>query len=334
MKAWRIHQYGIASLRCDHVPSPQPSERQVLVGIRAASINFRDLSMIKGSLPHKELPLIPLSDGAGEVLAVGPHVTRFSPGDRVVGSFFQGWPDGEITPAKFATGLGGLLDGVLAEEVAFEEDGLVPVPDHLSFEEAATLPCAAVTAWTALIEQGRLAAGQTVLVQGTGGVSTFAIQFAAMAGAHVIVISSSDEKLAKARQLGARELINYSDHPDWDAKVLEVTGGVGVDHVIEVGGAQTFNRSLQSVRMGGTISMIGVLSGVEATVKTALILRKSIRIQGIYVGSRAAFQSMNRAIAAHGLRPVIDSVVPFSQAPAAFSRLEAGRHVGKICIRY
>lgn len=335
MKAYRIEEWGLAALAARDTPIPTIDARQVLVRIGAASINYRDLLIVQGTAGlQKRLPLIPLSDGAGEVVATGSDVTRVRSGDRVAGNFFQTWIDGEITPARFASALGGARDGVLAEYVAFDEDGVVAVPPHLSFEEAATLPCAAVTAWNALVTQGRLSAGQSVLVQGTGGVSMFAIQFAVAVGARVIVISSSDEKLARAKAIGASLGINYSEVPEWDEKVLQLTNGDGVDHVVEVGGAATLNRSLNAVRMGGTISMIGVLTGFEANVKTATILRKSIRVQGIYVGSRAMFEAMNRAIDLHQLRPVIDSVVPFAEAPKALERLTTRGHVGKICIHF
>lgn len=336
MKVYEINgEFGLDFLARRERPVPVPAAGEVLVRLAAASINYRDLLTVKGQLgSHKSLPLIPLSDGAGQIVALGEGVSDFKIGDRVAGIFFQKWLEGEITPRKFSSALGGALDGVLAEYVAFDESGVVRIPDHLSDEEAAALPCAAVTAWNALVSQGRLQAGDTVLVQGTGGVSIFAIQFARMFGARVILTSSSDEKLARARALGASDLINYRSTPDWDARVLELTAGNGVDHVVEVGGAGTLNRSLNAVRMGGTISMIGVLTGVSAEINTSAILRKSVRVQGIYVGSREMFEAMNRAIALQEMRPVIDRVFPFEEAPAALSYMETGTHFGKIAIRF
>jgi NADPH:quinone reductase-like Zn-dependent oxidoreductase len=326
---------GLDSLAIRERDVPAPARSQVLIRLSAAALNYRDLLMVKGGLASKRTtPFVPLSDGAGEVVAVGEGVSRVRAGDRVAGIFFQTWLDGEITPRKFSSALGGARDGMLAEYVALEEDGVVKIPDHLSDEEAATLPCAAVTAWNALVAQGRLKAGDSVLVQGTGGVSVFAIQFARMFGARVIVTSSSDEKLERTRALGASDLINYKRDADWDARVVELTGGEGVDHVVEVGGAGTLNRSLKAVRMGGTISLIGVLTGVSAEVETSSILRKSVRVQGIYVGSRAMFEKMNRAIAFARMRPVIDRVFPFEEAAAALGYMESAAHFGKICIRF
>jgi NADPH:quinone reductase-like Zn-dependent oxidoreductase len=314
---------------------PVPEHKQVLIRMSATSLNYRDLLMVKGGLASKKTtPFVPLSDGAGQVVATGDAVTRFKTGDRVAGSFFQTWSEGEINPQKFSSALGGARDGMLAEYVVLEEDGVVKIPEHLSYEEAATLPCAAVTAWNALVAQGCLKAGDSVLVQGTGGVSVFAIQFARLFGARAIVTSSSDEKLARARALGAVDLINYKRDPEWDARVFELTEGRGVDHVVEVGGAGTLNKSLRAVRMGGTISMIGVLTGVSAEVETSNILRKSVRVQGIYVGSRVMFEEMNRAIALAELRPVVDRVFAFEEAAAALRYMESAAHFGKICIRF
>jgi NADPH:quinone reductase-like Zn-dependent oxidoreductase len=314
---------------------PAPAHNQILIRLSAASLNYRDLLMVKGGLASKRTtPFVPLSDGAGQVVACGEAVKRFKTGDRVAGIFFQTWLEGEITPQKFSSALGGARDGMLAEYVVLEEDGAVKIPEHLSYEEAATLPCAAVTAWNALVPQGHLKAGDNVLIQGTGGVSVFAIQFARLFGARAIVISSSNEKLARARALGASDVINYKRDPEWDARVIEATEGRGVDHVVEVGGAETLNRSLRAVRMGGTISMIGVLTGVRAEVETSAILRKSVRVQGIYVGSREMFEEMNRAIALAELRPVVDRVFPFEEAAAALRHMESATHFGKICIRF
>ncbi len=246
----------------------------------------------------------------------------------------QGWISGEITPDAAATALGGAIDGMLAERVVLSDEGLVRVPDHLSFEEASTLPCAAVTAWNGLVEKGGLKAGDTVLVQGTGGVSLFALQFARMFGARVIATSSSDEKLERILSSGASDGINYKTTPEWDVRALELTGGRGVDHVVEVGGPDTLNGSLSAVRVGGGIYMIGVLTGIRGEVNTALILRKSVRVQGIYVGSRAMFEAMNRAISLNEMRPVIDRTFSFEEAPDALRHMESAAHFGKIVVSF
>ena len=332
MKAYEINSAdGIDALHVAERATPAPGPGQVLVRVRASSLNYRDLMTVKDPegrrLPY---PRIPNSDGAGEVAAVGTGVTRFAVGDRVAGCFFQRWQAGEVSADGMASALGGALDGVLAEEVVLAEGGLVHTPEHLSFEEASTLPCAALTAWHALFPKGGLTAGETVLVLGTGGVSIFALQFAVMAGARAIVTSQSDEKLARARSLGASETINYAETPDWDQAVLDLTQGRGVDHVVEVGGAGTLERSINASRVAGHIGLIGVLTGGQ--INPALLLRKSIRLDGIYVGSRAMFEAMNRAIAAAELRPVIDRTFPFTEAPAAFHHLESAQHFGKVVV--
>jgi len=275
-----------------------------------------------------------LSDGVGEVVAVGEGVTRVKIGDRVAGIFMQTWLEGEFSAEKSKSALGGAIDGILAEYVTLHEDGVVHVPEHLSDEEAASLPCAAVTAWQALMTQGKLNAGDTILVQGTGGVSLFAVQFAKLVGARAIAISSSDEKLERVLQLGASSGINYKTTPNWDEQVWKLTDEVGVDHVVEVGGAGTMNKSLRAVRFAGTVSLIGVLTGLSGDISTGSILHKGIRVQGIYVGSRAMFEAMNRAIALHQLRPVVDSVFPFKDVREALAYMESGKHFGKIAIRF
>ena len=334
MKAFEIRQAsGIDALTLTEKPEPKPSYGQVLVKTKAVSLNYRDLLVVKGAY-SRNLPsgLIPCSDSAGEVVEVGEGVTRANPGDRVAGIYMQTWISGELNESKAKSALGGAIDGVLAEYVLFHQDGLVYIPEHLSYEEAATLPCAAVTAWNGLITSGGLKLGDTVLVMGTGGVSIFALQFARNAGARVIATSSSDEKLERVKQLGASDGINYKSVPDWDKKVWELTKKVGVDHVVEVGGAGTLAKSLRAVRMGGHISLIGVLSGVgEANPLPAVM--KNIRIQGIYVGSRDMFEAMNIAISLHQLHPVIDRVFPFEEAKEAFLYMESGAHFGKVVIR-
>jgi NADPH:quinone reductase-like Zn-dependent oxidoreductase len=332
MRAYEITRFGLDELKITERPDPRPAFGQVLVKVHAVSLNFRDLMVVKGQYnPRLKMPMIPCSDAAGEVVAVGEGVTRVKPGERVCGIFMQGWLGGEISEAAARTALGGAIDGVLAESVVLNQEGVVPIPGDLSFEEAATLPCAGVTAWHALVTRGQIKAGDTVLTLGTGGVSTFALQFGVASGARVIVTSSSDEKLARAKSLGAWETINYKTTPDWHERVRKITG-VGADHVIEVGGAGTMMKSLGAVRMGGTVSVIGVLSGGGAEVSPLPVLMKSLRLQGIYVGSREMFEAMNRAIVSHAIRPVIGRVFKFEQAREAMRHMESGSHFGKIVI--
>lgn len=323
---------GLEALTLTERKEPVPGPEQTLIEMRAAAINYRDLLVSRGLYPDMHVPIIPVSDGVGTVIAVGENVTRVKPGDRVAGIFDQNWLSGDI-PAKPLT-LGEGMDGVLAQYVMLHQDGVVRVPEHLTDEEAATLPCAAVTAWNALMVRGALRPGETVLVQGTGGVSLFALQFAHMTGARVIVTSSNDEKLELAQRLGADETINYKHTPDWDKEVLNFTNGKGADYVVEVGGADTLSRSLNAVRVGGQISLIGILSGISAEIPIIPILTKEIRVQGIYVGNRSTFEQMNNAIALHKLKPVIDRVFPFEEAPEALKYMERGGHVGKICIHF
>lgn len=335
MRVFEIQEsFSLDSLRMTERPRPEPGPREVLVQMRAASVNYRDLMVVKGQYnPRMHLPRIPLSDGVGEVKALGQGVTRVKVGDRVAGMFMPAWVDGELTDAKAKSALGGAVDGVLAEYVALPEDGVASVPAELSDVEAAALPCAALTAWNALITHGRIKPGDTVLVQGTGGVSLFALQFAKMAGARVIATSSSDEKLARALELGASDGINYRTTPDWDVQTRTLTGGVGVDHIVEVGGAGTLGRSLRAVRTGGHISLIGVLSG-GGEVNPMPILMKQVRVQGIFVGSRAMFEAMCQAVELHRMHPVIDRVFPFDQAPEALRHMEGATHFGKIGIAF
>ncbi|MCS6885291.1 MAG: NAD(P)-dependent alcohol dehydrogenase [Acidobacteriota bacterium] len=335
MRVFEIQEsFGLDSLRIAERDMPKPGPGQVLVKIKAASLNYRDLLTVTGAYnPRQPLPLIPLSDGTGEVVELGEATSRFKVGDRVCGIFAQKWLYGRPTKAKLATTLGGPLDGMLAEYVCLHEDGLVKIPDYLSFEEAATLPCAAVTAWNALVTHGNLRAGQTVLVQGTGGVSIFALQIARMMGARVIVTSSSEDKLERARALGADATINYKLTPDWDKKVRELTDGEGVDHVVEVGGAGTFEKSIKAVRFAGRISIIGILSGTTTQLNLIPLLMQNITAQGIIVGSRETFEEMNLAFAQNQIRPVIDKVYSFEDSIEAFKYLASGSHFGKICIR-
>jgi NADPH:quinone reductase-like Zn-dependent oxidoreductase len=335
MKAWEIHSgFGIENLSLVERPDPAPGPHQVLVRMKAWSLNYRDLLVVTGKYnPRLKLPMVPLSDGAGEVAAVGPGVTRVQVGARVAGLFMQKWLAGELTDAIAKSALGGGNDGVLAEQVVFHEDGVTGIPDHLTFEEAATLPCAGLTAWHALVSEGRLKAGDTVLVQGTGGVSLFALQFARMHGARVLITSSSDDKLKRALELGAAAGTNYKSSPDWDKWALQQTDGNGVDHVVEVGGAGTLARSLKAVKPGGRVSLIGVLSGGSGDISLYPVLMKNVCVQGIFVGSREMFEAMNRAIGAQKMRPVVGRVFGFGEAREALRHLESGTHFGKISIQ-
>jgi NADPH:quinone reductase-like Zn-dependent oxidoreductase len=333
MKTFEIRQFGIENLVLTEGEKPKPKEREVLVRFHATSLNYRDLMMVKGTYnPRLKMPLVPFSDGAGEVVEVGESVTRWKVGDRVMPIFMQGWIDGDIEFRKARTALGGDLDGCLREFGTFDENGLVAVPSHLSFEEAACLPCAAVTAYNALFCSGNLKFDDTVLLQGTGGVSIFALQFAAHFGAKTIITSSSDEKLQKAKGLGADELINYKSEPDWDKKVLEITEKRGVDHIVEVGGAGTLQKSLNAVRMGGHIAVIGVLAG-KGEFNPTMILMKAVRLQGIFVGSRRMFEEMNHFIERHRIKPVIDRIFEFSETKDALKYMESGAHFGKIVVK-
>ena len=331
MRAWQIPAFGIDSLELAQISDREPGPGEVQVAVRAVSFNFRDLLMVKGLYnPKLQLPRIPCSDGAGEVVAVGDGVRSWKRGDRVAAIFMQNWIDGPATPAKIKGALGGDIDGMIAESVVLHEAGLVAIPKHLSFEEAAALPCAAVTAWNALAA-ANLKAGSTVLIQGTGGVSIFALQFARLMGMRVLGVSSSDEKLERARTLGLHQGLNYRQTPEWDRWVLDQTGGEGVDLVVEVGGVGTLPRSLRAVRMGGTIAQIGVLSGPGEQLPLPLILHKQAHIRGIYVGSRRDFEEMNVSIELAGLRPVVEGS-SWTQTRDVLHRMEAGAHFGKLVV--
>jgi NADPH:quinone reductase-like Zn-dependent oxidoreductase len=334
MRAFQIQQsFGFENLRLAELPDPSPGPGQILLRMRAASLNFRDILTVNGLYnPKQPLPLVPCSDGVGEVVDVGPGVSRWKAGDRVATLFSQGWMAGEATVDQLRATLGGPLEGTLSEMMVLSEEGVVSVPEHLTDTEAATLPCAALTAWSALVERGDVTAGSTVLVQGTGGVSIFALQFAQLLGARVIVTSSNNDKLVKARKLGAWQEINYLDDPGWGKTARALTGGEGVDHVVEVGGAETLAQSLRAVRVGGHISVIGVLSGVATQINITSLLMQGVRLQGILVGSREGFERMNRAIALHELRPVVDRVFPFEETRDAFEYMASGAHFGKVCI--
>jgi NADPH:quinone reductase-like Zn-dependent oxidoreductase len=335
MQVYEVQKaFGLENLVLAERPDPEPGPGQVVVRIAAVSLNYRDLLMVQGKYnPRQPLPLVPLSDGAGRVAAVGEGVLRVKAGDRVAVTFFARWLAGRPSKEILRDSRGGPLDGTLAQSVLVSEDEVVRVPDPLTDEEAATLPCAALTAWSALVEEGGLLPGQSVLVQGTGGVSVFALQFARMLGAEVVATSSSDEKLERLRALGAHHTINYRSTPEWGRRVVELTGGNGVDHVVDVGGAATLSQSIHAVRVGGTISLIGNLGGAEATFNVLRVLMRQVRLQGIIVGHREGFERMNRAIALHAMRPQVGQVFEFHQVREAFQTMAAEKHFGKIVVR-
>ncbi|WP_155304806.1 zinc-dependent alcohol dehydrogenase family protein [Desulfosarcina widdelii] len=336
MKIFQIQDdWSMDHLKIAEREQPEPGPGEVLLKMKAASINYRDLLVPfkgYGSFTGK-LPLVPISDGVGEVVEVGAGVTRTTPGDRVCPMFMQKWIAGEPDLDEITSALGGPIDGVMQEYMVLNEGGLAKAPEFLSDEEAATLPCAALTAWSALVTEGSVKAGDTVLLQGTGGVSLFALQFSKLLGAKVIIISSSEDKLKRAAALGADEGINYTTTSEWGKVVKDLTIGKGVDHIIEVGGEKTLPQSLKAIRPGGTISMIGVLSGSKMGVGLGLIVTRKVRLQGITVGHRNSFEAMTRAIVQHRVKPVIDRVFPFEELKEALEYLREGNHFGKICIR-
>ncbi len=335
MKAYQITgTEGLRSLQLVSLPDPAPGPGEVLVRVGAVCLNYRDYMNVMGIRGVTgPIPRVPCSDGAGQVVAVGEGVAGWKAGDRVVVPFMPTWLEGGFTQQHAAQALGGAVDGLLRELAVIKAESLLPIPDHLSIEEAATLPCAAVTAWDALHTRGGLKAGETVLVLGTGGVSVFALQFAKLAGAVVLATTSSDEKAQQLLALGADAVHNYRKDPEWDKWAIQQTGGLGVDKVIEIGGPETLNLSLKATRFGGHIALIGVLTGTSGDVQTVQILRKGIRLDGIYVGSKEMFAEMLAAMEKAKLRPVIDSTFEFAQAAEAFQRIESGRHFGKIVIR-
>ncbi len=334
MKVWQVGtRFGIEQLAMVERDVPEPGPRQVRVRVRACSLNYRDFLVITGAYnPRQPLPLVPLSDGVGVVEAVGEGVTRVAVGDRVAAAFAQRWIAGPPDKDKLSSTLGSPHDGMAREAIVLDESGLVRVPAYLSDEEAATLPCAAVTAWSALFEQGRVGPGQTVLVQGSGGVSVFALQLARLAGARVIATSSHEEKRARLRELGAFETIDYRADAEWGRTARKITGA-GVDHVIEVGGAGTMEQSLHAVRTGGTISVIGVLEGAAGPIALTRVLMNAVRMQGVLVGSREAFERMCVALEAAELRPIVDRVFPFDALPEAVRYLKSGAHFGKVVVK-
>ena len=327
--------FGLEHLGIVERPDPTPGRGELLLRMRAASLNYRDLLTVQGHYnPKQPLPLIPCSDGVGDVAAVGDGVERLSEGDRVIPIFAQRWISGAPTRDRLRSTLGGPLDGTLAEYVLLSEQGVAHAPGHLEDAEAASLPCSAVTAWNALVGDNPVKAGDTVLVQGTGGVSIFALQLAQLLGARVIATSSNEEKIERVKRLGAWETLNYRDQPEGGKIVRRMTGGEGVDRVIEVGGAETLTQSLNAVAIGGQISLIGNLSGAKLQLNIIPIFMRQVRLQGILVGHRESLEEMNRAIEAHAMRPVIDRVFPFAETREAFEYIKTGRHFGKVCIRF
>lgn len=323
---------GADALALVERPSPVPQHRELLVRIRAASLNYRDLAVMRhdyGSFPR---PLVPLSDGAGEVVAVGPGATRFAVGDRVVLGYIPDWLAGPPSEAATRRRLGGPLDGTATELLAISEDAAVAIPAHLSFAEAATLPIAGVTAWRALFEIARVQPGETVVIQGTGGVSLFALTLARLAGATAIVTSSSDAKLARAAALGAAHGINYRTTPAWDAQVRQLTGGRGADHVIDVAGGPSLDRSIGAVRLGGTVVLVGFVTGTATSLDLTAAIRRAVRLEALSGGSRHSLEALAAALAAHQARPVIDRAFAFDQLRAALDHLAGGDHLGKIVV--
>jgi len=334
----RQYQFGVVDgevkLVMKEVARPVPGANEVLVRVRATSLNRRDLSILQSQYGggNPRTGLVPLSDGAGEVIGVGPGVTRFEVGDRVAGIFFARWVDGRPSARTNASARGGAIDGMLSEMIVSHEDGLVEIPEHLSFEEAATLPCAGVTAWNALFKHGGLAEDDFVLLEGTGGVSIFGLQFSVAAGARPIITSSSDEKLVRAREMGAYGTVNYRTNTEWQDEVRAITGNAGVTQVLEVGGRDTLPKAIQALGYGGHIAIIGGLSGFASAMPIGSFIGRSIKVTGIYVGSRADFEAMNAFITQHRLRPMIDKVFTLEDAPAAYDYMASGSHMGKIVI--
>ncbi len=335
MKAWQLASgKQIDGLTLEHLPSAPVGPREVRVQLKAATLNFRDLMIARGMYPVGAYPLIPGSDGAGVVLETGADVTRFRAGDRVTTSFFPHWSEGRASRAKFANPLGGGGKGTLAEEIVLSEDALIASPPGLSFAQSAALTCAGTTAWNALFVIGDLKAGDTLVLLGTGGVSIWALQLAKVAGARVILTSSSDEKLARARALGAQHTINYVTTPDWSKEVLRLTGGEGADQVVEVGGEKTIEQSLASIRVGGAITVIGAVSGNGGGIAPRSLITTNARFLGVYVGSRAMHEDLARTVAIHAIKPVIDRVFPFEKAPDAFRYFGEGKHFGKVAVAF
>lgn len=333
MKAYELHrEEGLAALKLVERPSPPLGPTDVRVRVRAVSLNYRDLSVLRGA-QRRERPVVPTSDGAGEVIEVGSAVRRHAVGDRVAAAFFPGWLQGGLSEEHHKNALGGSADGMLAEEVVLPESAWVRAPSKWSFEQASTLPCAGVTAWHALFEAASLRPGDSLLVQGTGGVSIFALQLARAAGANVIATSSSAEKRARLEQMGAVATLDYKATPQWGDAVRAASGGRGVDVAVEVGGAGTFDQTVKALRYGGTMSLLGILAGTQGPIDTYAVFHKALRVHGVYVGSVAMFESLVRALEASGIEPVVDRAFAFEDAARAYEHLGSGAHFGKVVIR-
>ena len=329
-----IELEAFGSLKMKQRPMPVPGPGQALVRMHAASLNFRDLLMVKGGYGSAaKPPFVPISDGAGQIEAVGPGVSRVAVGDRVVPSFFQGWLSGEPRGDRVSGALGGPLDGALTQYGVFDAQGLCRFPDHLSYEEAACLPCAGLTAWSAVVSQGNTEPGDIVLTQGSGGVSIFALQFAKLKGCRVIATTSSDAKAARLTALGADQVINYKSEPEWGRVARRMAAPLGVDHVIEIGGAGTLAQSVKATRFGGQISLIGVVAGASGDFNVALIVMNNMRLQGVTVGSRDQLQDMIDAIALAKLKPAVDKVFAWDKLDEAMAYMQAGKHFGKVCLK-
>jgi NADPH:quinone reductase-like Zn-dependent oxidoreductase len=334
MKVAVLEKIGaLDNIRIVERPEPKPGPRDVLVRLRAAALNFRDLVVVEGGYGgrQKKENLVPLGDGAGEIVDVGNEVEGWRVGDRVVGCFFPNWHSGPATERKVAANLGGTVDGVACEYRVFAQDAIVAAPKHLNFVKASTLPCAALTAWTAVITNGDVGPGQSVLTQGTGGVSLFALQFARAAGAQVIATSSSAPKLDKLRALGAAHVINYAETPKWGEAVHQFVPE-GVDLVVEIGGGGTIAESFRALRMGGTVSIIGVVAGARHDLNVPIVIMKNIRLHGVSVGNRDQLMRMINAMEQNAIRPVVDRTFPLDDLRAALAYLKSQRHIGKVCV--
>ncbi len=330
--------WGIDAVQVVDAPDPTPGPGEVLVRMKAVSLNYRDLLMVQGmygrGAPAAGTSITPFSDGCGVVEAVGAGVTRVKPGDRVATLFFQGWISGPPTMEKLVTALGFPIPGAGAELQTFHENGVSKVPAYMSDHQVATLPCAALTAWRGLFEDARLQPGEMVVLQGTGGVSIFGLQFAHAAGMRTLITSSSDEKLARAKDLGADHLVNYKTTPAWSAPVREATGGRGADFIMEVGGGGTIQESMRAIRIGGHIAIIGVVAGAGDPFNPAALIGNNAKLQGLSVGSRDMFEAMCRAMELANIQPVVDKVFPFTEAQAAFRAMQGGEHFGKIVLEF
>ena len=337
MRVFQIEgNWGIENLKISTRPDPKPGPGQVLLRMRASSINYRDpiVPLKAYGSQSGDLPLIPVSDGVGDVIEIGAGVTRVKVGDRACPAYFQTWISGEPNTNRLTQSLGGPLDGTMAELMCLSEEGVVKVPEYLTNLEASTLPCAALTAWSALVECGHIKPGEQLLIQGSGGVALFALQFAKMLGAHVTVISSSDAKIERLREMGADATINYSQTPEWGKAARVLTDGRGFDHILEVGGEKTLPQSLRCIRPGGTLSMIGILSGAAMSTSLGLIITRQVRMQGITVGHRDGLEAMLRAMSQHQIHPVIDKVFDFEELKESFDYIQSGKQFGKICISH